>query len=124
MRAADPPPRLRLLLADDRARTRRALRALLGAHPGLEVAGEAADGEQAVRATAALAPDVVLLDVHLPLLDGPRAARAIKARWPRIRIVAHSLAVERRDEMLAAGADAFVAKGSPTADLLRAIRAT
>jgi DNA-binding NarL/FixJ family response regulator len=114
---------LRVLIADDRARTRRALRALLAAHPGFEVVGEAADGEEAIAAVERLRPDVVVLDVRMPRLDGIAATARIKGRWPDIRVVAHSLAVERRGDALAAGADAFVLKGAPTDELLSALRA-
>jgi DNA-binding NarL/FixJ family response regulator len=113
---------LRLLIADDRARTRRALRALLAVHPGFEVVGEAADGEEAVAAVARLRPDLVVLDMRMPCLDGIAATARIKGRWPDVRVVAHSLAVELRAEALAAGADAFVPKGAPAEDLLAALR--
>ena len=113
---------LRLLIADDRARTRRALRALLAAHPGFEIVGEAADGEAALAGVERLRPDLVVLDVRMPRLDGVEATLRIKARWPAVRVVAHSLAVERRGDALAAGADAFVPKGAPTDELLAALR--
>ncbi len=114
---------LRLLIADDRPRTRRALRALLAAHPGFEVVGEAADGEEALAGVERLCPDLVVLDVRMPRLDGVEATARIKTRWPTVRVVAHSLAVERRADALAAGADAFVPKGAPGEELLGALRA-
>jgi DNA-binding NarL/FixJ family response regulator len=113
---------LRLVIADDRPRTRRAVRALLAAHPGFEVVAEACDGEEAVARVEQLAPDLVLLDVRMPRLDGIAATARIKARWPAVRVVVHSLAVERRADALAAGADAFVPKGGPPEELLDALR--
>jgi two-component system response regulator DesR len=114
----------RLLIADDRARTRRALGAMLAAHPGFELIGEAADGEEALAAVERLQPDIVIIDVRMPRLNGIAATIQIKARWPWIRVVAHSLAVECSDEALTAGADAFVPKGAPASELLKALFST
>jgi len=111
----------RLLIADDRARTRRALRAVLAMQPGIELIGEAADGEEAITAVERLRPDVVILDIRMPRLDGIAATRHIKTRWPEIRVIAHSLAEELRADALAAGADAFVPKGAPVHELLAAL---
>src|SRR5581483_7576676 len=86
---------IRLLIADDRPRTRRALRALLATHARFVVIGEAADGEEAVASVERLRPDLVLLDVWMPRLDGIAATARIKARWPAVRVVVLSLAVER-----------------------------
>jgi DNA-binding NarL/FixJ family response regulator len=113
---------VRLLIADDRERTRRAVRALLAAHPGFEVVGEASDGQQAIDAVEQLAPDLVILDVRMPRLDGIAATAEIKRRWPRVRVVVHSLAADRREEALAAGADAFVLKAGQPDELLGALQ--
>ena len=117
----DPSARIRLLIADDRMRTRRALRALLSAQPGVEVVGEASDGQEGIDAIQHLAPDLVILDVRMPCLDGIAATVEIKRRWPRLRVVIHSLAAERRDDAVAAGADAFVLKAGQPAELLEAL---
>jgi two-component system response regulator DesR len=111
----------RLLIADDRARTRRALGAMLATHPGFELIGEAADGEEALAAVERLQPDIVIIDIRMPRLNGIVATSQIKARWPWIRVVVHSLAVESSDEVMAAGADAFVPKGAPADDLVSAL---
>src|ERR1051326_6965912 len=111
----------RFLIADDRVRTRRALRALLALQPGIELIGEAADGEEALAEVERLRPDIVILDIRLPRVDGIAATQQIKTRWPKIRVIAHSLAEELSEEALAAGADAFVAKGAPAGDLLRSL---
>jgi DNA-binding NarL/FixJ family response regulator len=113
---------VRLVIADARPRTRRALRSLFATHAAFEVVGEAADGEEAVASVERLRPDLVLIDVRMPRLDGIAATARIKARWPSVRVVCHSLAAERREEALAAGADAFVCKGAATAELLGALR--
>jgi DNA-binding NarL/FixJ family response regulator len=114
--------RTRLVLADDGERTRRALRALLATCPDLEVVGEAADGSEAMELVARERPDVVIMDLRMPVVDGLQAMGQIKQRWPRVRILILSLAAEARDELLVAGADAFVAKGAPEDALLEAIR--
>ncbi len=111
----------RLLIADDRVRTRRALRAVLALQPGIELIGEAADGEEALAEVERLRPDIVILDIRMPRVDGLAATRQIKTRWPTIRVVAHSLAEELSDAALAAGADAFVPKGAPASELLSAL---
>jgi DNA-binding NarL/FixJ family response regulator len=111
----------RLIIADDRARTRRALRAVLATQPGIELIAEATDGEEAIAAVERLQPDIVILDIRMPRLDGIAATTHIKTRWPEIRVVAHSLAEELSDEALAAGADAFVPKGAPADELLKAL---
>lgn len=113
---------IRLLIADDRRRTRRALQALLAAHPGFEVVGEASTGDEAVARVADLQPDVVLLDVRMPGMDGIVATAHIKSRWPTIRVVVHSMAIEHRDDALAAGADAFVPKSVLPDELVQALQ--
>ena len=119
-RRNDPGVR-RVLIADDRTRTRRALSAVLATRAGFKLIGEAADGDEALVAVEQLQPDVVILDVRMPRLDGITATTRIKTRWPWIRVVAHSLADELRDAALAAGADAFVPKGAPVGELFDAL---
>jgi DNA-binding NarL/FixJ family response regulator len=111
----------RLLIADDRSRTRRALRAVLATQPGIELIGEAVDGEEAVAEVERLRPDIVILDIRMPRLDGIAATARIKARWPEIKVIAHSLADELAESALVAGADAFVPKGAPADLLLKAL---
>jgi DNA-binding NarL/FixJ family response regulator len=118
-----PGRRIRLALVDDGERTRRALRALFATCPDLEVVGEAADGAEALRLVARERPDVVIMDLRRPDVDGLQATRRIKRRWPRVRVLVLTLDAETRDEALGAGADAFVAKGDPADALLEAIRA-
>jgi len=111
----------RVLIADDRVRTRRALSAVLCMQPSIQVVGEAADGEETVAQAGRLQPDVVIIDVCMPRLDGIAATSRIKARWPWIRVVVHSMALDYGQSALAAGADAFVPKGAPLQDLFVAL---
>jgi DNA-binding NarL/FixJ family response regulator len=112
---------IRLLIADDSAYCRSGLRALLDCQSGFETVGEAASGQEAVRLVEARQPDVVLMDVQMPVLDGLQATRMIKARWPGVRVVVLSTCATRRIDAVAAGADTFLVKGCPTEALLAAI---
>jgi diguanylate cyclase (GGDEF)-like protein len=114
---------IRLLLCDDSADARAALRVMLNEQGEIEIVGEAADGEQAVALAAELAPDVVLMDVAMPILDGVAATARIRSRLPGARIVAFAGSSERDvvEAMLEAGADAYCVKGAPLWELERAI---
>jgi DNA-binding NarL/FixJ family response regulator len=112
----------RVLIADDRPRSRSGLRAVLALRPEIEIVGEAADGQEAVRLVAQCRPDVVLMDARMPVMDGVEATRLIKERWPEIRVVVLTIHASYRADALAANADVFLIKGCPAADLLRAIR--
>jgi DNA-binding NarL/FixJ family response regulator len=113
---------LRILLADDDRHVRAAVRAFLSTTLPCDIVGEAADGREAVAQVARHRPDAVLLDLRMPALDGIQATRLIKARWPDTAIVVLSLYPGRREEALAAGADAFVSKGDPPTHLIAALR--
>jgi DNA-binding NarL/FixJ family response regulator len=114
----------RVLVVDDQAMVREGFGALLGAQPGIEVVGQAADGEEAVDAAARLGPDVVLMDVRMPRLDGLAAARRILARDEGVRVL--MLTTFDVDdyvyEALRAGASGFLLKDAPAEELVRAVR--
>jgi DNA-binding NarL/FixJ family response regulator len=115
---------IRVLIVDDQRLVRAGLRMLCESTAGLEVVGEAADGEQAVRLAAELMPDVILMDLRMPGLDGIEATRLIMSARPESRVLA--LTTFDDDEhlypALAAGAAGFLVKDSDPADLLAAIR--
>ncbi len=112
---------VRVLLADDQPRARQSLKALLATLPEVPLIGEATNGREALDRVKRDHPDIVLLDVRMPELDGLEATRQIKARWPGIRVIVLSMYPEYRSEALAAGADAFLVKGDPPEELLRLI---
>ncbi|GAB3744182.1 response regulator [Microlunatus parietis] len=114
----------RVLIVDDQALLRGSFRVLLETEPGLTVVGEAGTGTEAVALAAELAPDVVLMDVRMPELDGLEATRRICADLPDVRVLI--LTTFDLDEYvyagLRAGASGFLLKDTPPADLLNAIR--
>jgi DNA-binding NarL/FixJ family response regulator len=118
---------IRVLLADDQALVRAGFKALLDARPDIEVAGEAADGEQALRQVRELRPDVVLMDIRMPLLDGLAATRRITddPGLAPVRVV--MLTTFELDEYvfeaIRAGASGFLGKDTEPDELLRAVRA-
>jgi DNA-binding NarL/FixJ family response regulator len=103
--------RIRVLVADNRRRVRQSMRALLGAWSEIEEVFEAASGREALRLVEAFQPDVVLIEVRMPGMDGLEATRLIKAKWQQVRVIVLSMYVEYETAAMAAGADAFVAKG-------------
>jgi len=121
--------RIRVLIADDQRPTRQGLKALLALSPQVEVVGEAADGQESVDLVAECHPDVVLMDVHMPVpalsgaegMDGLEATRRIKRLWPEVRVVVLTMSSAYRTAALAAGADAFLVKGCPSEALRAAI---
>ncbi len=121
--AGDTRP-IRVLLADDHGILRAGLRALLASEPDIEVVGEAADGEEAVDRAAALDPDVVVLDIAMPRLDGLEAARRIRDRGLRAKVLILTVHAEERYllPVLRAGCAGYVQKSGADTDLLDAIR--
>lgn len=117
---------LRVILVDDHKMVREALRRLLlDQESDIEVVGEAGDGQTAIELASQLRPDIVVMDIGLPVLGGVEATRQLRAAHPEIKVIALSTYADRRfvSEMLNAGAAAYVAKTSAGDDLLNAIRA-
>jgi DNA-binding NarL/FixJ family response regulator len=110
--------RIRVLIVDDQQRTRQSLRALLATWPRVEEVQEAANGRLAIGLVERLEPDVVLMDVRMPEMDGLEATQLIKTRWPQVKIIMLSMYTEYIESALDAGADAFVSKGEPPERLL------
>jgi DNA-binding NarL/FixJ family response regulator len=117
---------IRVLVVDDQALLRTAFSSLIDAEDDLEVVGEAAEGRQAVELAASLAPDVVVMDVRMPVMDGIEATRQITAdraaNAPRVLILTTFDLDEYVFEALRAGASGFALKSRPLEELLSAIR--
>ena len=114
---------VRVVIADDRPATRRGLKALLALLPQVEVVGEAGDGQESLDLVAECKPDVVLMDVQMPVMDGVEATRRIKRDWPHVKVIALTMYAGHRAEALAAGADAFLLKDGAVDTLEGAILA-
>src|SRR5215470_11589765 len=117
---------MRVLIVDDVAAVREALRLLLSDEPGVDVVGEAVDGEDAVRQVDALRPDLVLMDLEMPRMSGLSAMRAIRLRPHPPRLVAMSVygaGDSIRRSALDAGAASYVEKGATLAEVVGALRA-
>ena len=115
---------IQILLVDDHPVVRDGLRAMLGLEPDFQIVGEANNGVEAVRQVAQLLPDVVLLDLEMPELDGVAALEQIRAANPASRVII--LTAYDEDERIVgavvAGAQGYVLKGAPREDIFRAIR--
>lgn len=115
---------IRVLLVDDHAAFRKGLAAFLEIFDDLELAGEAANGAEALQLCGQLEPEVVLMDVVMPVMDGVEAARLIRERYPHIRVVALTSFKERQQvqDIMQAGAMGYLLKDISAIELARAIR--
>ena len=125
VRVEDIPRRVRILIADDHPVIRKAVRSTLQRHPRFHVCGEAVDGAKAIQEAKRLKPDVVVLNVSMPVLNGFEAAREIKEKLPKSAIVILSSHVDKRfvEEAKKLGARAYVAKTKLGEALVKAIEA-
>src|SRR5215468_2406687 len=116
---------LRLVIADDQASVREGLVLLLDGLPGIEVVGAAADGEQALQLVAEHKPDAILLDLHMPVLDGIGATRRLAAEHPDVAVVVLTTYADDSSvlEALHAGARSYLTKDADHADIAQALRA-
>jgi DNA-binding NarL/FixJ family response regulator len=111
-----------LLVVDDEERVRKGLKALLQTYPGVRVVAEAGDGADGVARADTSHPHVVLMDVHMPVMDGIHAARHIKEHHPEMAVVLLTIDADMARAAELAGADEFLVKGLPGQDLMAAIR--
>lgn len=117
---------IRVLIADDQELVRAGFRMILDVEEGIEVIGEAGDGLEAIEASGALDPDVVLMDVRMPEMDGIEATRRLVGAGSRVRVLMLTTfdADEHIYDAMKAGASGFLLKNAPPAQLVAAVRAT
>jgi DNA-binding NarL/FixJ family response regulator len=122
-KAAKKPQITRVLIVDDEPLYAEAISVLLGASEGIEVVGVAEDGQDGIDQAVELQPDLVLMDVQMPRLDGISATRRLRRRLPRTKVLVMTALTgdEYQEQAIQAGADAFVRKFSHSGDLLTAI---
>jgi two-component system NarL family response regulator len=114
---------IRILIVDDQPRARSSLRALLSTWPCAGETREAGNGQEAVERVQELQPEVVLMDVRMPELDGLQATQQIKTMWPHVKVIVMSMYPGHQNEALAAGADGFVGKAEAPDRLLSLLSA-
>jgi CheY-like chemotaxis protein len=122
--AGDDNGRLRVLLADDHEIVRHGLASLLAEDRAVKIVGEASNGREVVDLADRLRPDVVIMDVSMPIMSGDEATCQIKSQSPQTRIIGLSMweEPEMRERMYQAGAESYVLKTAPSDELLAAIR--
>ena len=115
---------IRILVADDHVVVRQGLRMFLGLDPAFEVVGEAANGAEAVRLAGELRPEVVLMDLLMPVMDGVAAIRSIRSQWPEVEIIALTSVLEDASVVGAvrAGAMGYLLKDAASQELIQSIR--
>jgi len=115
---------IRIVVADDHQIIRQGLRMLFDSEADMELVGEAENGEQAVQLAGELDPDIVVMDIGMPVMDGFAATRQLQAEHPEIKVVALSMHDDRAflEGMKAAGAEGYVLKDAAFEDLTAAIR--
>jgi DNA-binding NarL/FixJ family response regulator len=117
-------PRVRVLLADDNAQFRFVLRQLLERDPGISVVAEANDGSEALELVEEHLPDVVVMDISMPGIDGLEATYALKSRFPDLTVLMLSVGNKEQEIAagLASGAAQYIVKGGPAREIVDAIK--
>lgn len=110
-----------VFIVDDQPSALKGLKAILAFYPEILVVGEAVNGQEAVAWIAEHQPDVVVMDLQMPVMDGVEATRLIKRQWPAIKVIVLTVQAARRGEALVAGADHFLLKGNGPEALQQAI---
>jgi DNA-binding NarL/FixJ family response regulator len=116
------PPKITVLVVDDQKSIREGTKALLAFARDIDASREVCNGQEAVQLAAEEQPDVVLIDVRMPVMDGLEATRQIKEGWPQVKVVVLTMHLSHRQDALEAGADRFLLKGGTGESLAGTIR--
>ncbi len=114
--------KLRLMIVDDNPHARKALSAFISTQDWLKVISEASNGDDAVRKIRDQSPDMILMDIQMPVMDGLKATQIIKEHWPRIKVVILTIYADYRLQAKQVGADAFLVKGCSMEEMTSTIR--
>ncbi len=109
---------VKVLIVDDQLRARQSLKALLATWPLIGETQEAANGQEAIHRIEQVQPDLVLMDVRMPVMNGLQATQHIKRHWPQIKVIVLSMYGDCQVDALAAGADAFMSKDESPENML------
>ncbi len=112
---------MEIMIVDDSLPSRRALKALLSQQSGIQVIAEISNGMDAINFIQNRIPDLILMDVRMPVMDGLEMTKLIKRDWPRIKIIILTMYPDCQAEALSAGADAFLVKGCTLEEIISTI---
>jgi DNA-binding NarL/FixJ family response regulator len=110
-----------MMVVEDNLRARQALTAFLSLQMGIKVSAEASNGLEAINLIEGYIPDIVVMDVQMPIMDGLEATKIIKKNWPQIKIVVLTMYPNYQPEAISAGADAFLVKGCSVDEIISTI---
>ena len=110
-----------VMIVEDSSRARRALMAYMSLQAGMRITAEASNGLEAINKIKGSPPDIVIMDMQMPVMDGLEATKIIKKRWPQVKVIALTMYQNYRSEALAAGADVFLVKGCSVTELLSTV---
>lgn len=111
----------KIMVVEDSSRARCALTAFMSLQAGMQITAEASNGLEAISMIDSSHPDIVLMDMQMPVMDGLEATKIIKKRWPRIKVIVLTMYQHYQSKALSAGADAFLVKGCSVTELISTI---
>jgi YesN/AraC family two-component response regulator len=111
----------KIMVVEDNSRARSALAAYISLQTGIRITAEASNGLEAISKIRSCPPDVVLMDMQMPVMDGLEATKIIKKRWPWVKVIVLTIYQNYQSKALSAGADAFLVKGCPVAELISTV---